>query len=78
MGSMKAAPMFQKKSVFGRAIRYNSYSNDKSVGVKVNMAENSLALSEWGAKSPLPHSNMQSSLALSFIIALTGIYPTRS
>jgi len=67
-----------EKSVFGRAIRYNSYSNDKSVGVKVNMAENSLALSEWGAKSPLPHSNMQSTLALSFIIALTGIYPTRS
>ena len=36
------------------------------------------ALSEFGANTVTPHQNMQPFLAMYFIIALTGIYPTRS
>lgn len=36
------------------------------------------ALSETGANGAFPHQNMQPYLALSFIIALTGVYPPRS
>lgn len=36
------------------------------------------ALSEEGAETVSPHQNMQPYLAMYFIIALTGIYPSRS
>ena len=36
------------------------------------------ALSEFGATTVTPHQNMQPFLAMYFIIALTGIYPSRS
>ncbi len=42
-----------------------------------NVTMNSAALDPVGSASPAAHNNMQPYLAIGFVIALTGIYPTR-
>lgn len=46
----------------------------KTSGSRVDMASNSLA-NTGGSQ---PHNNMQPYLAMNFIIALVGLYPSRS
>ncbi len=45
-------------------------------GALVAMASD--ALTPTGSSAPAPHANMQPFLTLNFIIALAGLYPSRS
>lgn len=60
-------------SVLAKNTSVDAYTNDTSVGL-TPLNPNSIA----ATGGSLPHTNMGPSLAVNFIIALFGIYPSRS
>lgn len=60
----------------GRAIAKTYGYNDMTPDVTLNLASNQITNGFTGGNHP--HNNMQPFLAINFIIALNGIYPTRS
>lgn len=61
-------------SLFGKVPRTNMYSTPDAT--PTNMTEGSISLQNAGGS--LAHNNMQPYLTLNFIIAINGIYPSRS
>ena len=80
---MKAAATPLSRSCFridsassiSRSVNGLSY-NDEAAPTMTSLHES--ALGDFGASSVAGHGNMQPFLAMYFIIALTGIFPSRS